>query len=161
MKKEIVEEMGKDIKERNTMTKEYEGKVNKRIFSNILIAIIMSAYLMVLLLGNQNIERNIFLVDLKILSIVIALISIIIFERSYRKSDRRLCLYGVEFLLLAFMSLTSVYILQMAEDIFMTVICSLTVGVAVYYIIKSIGIYVRSKKKFVESQNDINDKQEK
>lgn len=80
MKEQLVEEIEKDIKEKNTMSKEYEGKVNKRIFSNILIAIVILIYLILITIGSRNIENNIFIVDLKVFSIILSVASILILK---------------------------------------------------------------------------------
>lgn len=157
MKEEIVEEIEKDIKEKNTMSKEYEGKVNKRIFSNILIAIVILVYLILMTLGSKNIEKNIFIVDLKVFSIILSVISIIIFERSYKTADGKLCIYGVESLILAIMTLVSVYIFQIEEKYFIPLIAVIAIISSIYYLIKSIGIYGKSKKEYVKSQSDIDE----
>ena len=76
MKDRMVEELGRNIEDKKTMSKEYEGKVNKRIFSNILIAIVTLLYLIILILGSTNIDKDIFIVDLKVCSIILSLASI-------------------------------------------------------------------------------------
>lgn len=157
MKEQIVEELERDMKDKKKMTKEYEGKINKRIFSNILIAIAILAYVILVILGSKNIENNIFIVYAKLSSIVISLISIIIFERSYRKADGKLCIYGTEMLMLAILTLISVYLFQIEKDTFALLMAGVSIFVPIYYLIKSIGIYVRGKKEYIRSQNDISE----
>lgn len=157
MKKEMVEEIGNDIKEKKKMSKDYEAKVNKRIFSNVLLAILVLAYLVLLILGFKNIEENILIVDLKVFSVGILCVAVVLFEKSYKKEDGKLCLYGVEMLLLAIMTLGGIYVLKIVPHLFVMMVSALAVLVAFYYIIKSIGIYGRSKKKYVKDQNDIKD----
>ena len=157
MKEEIVEELGKDIKDKQTMSKEYEGKVNKRIFSNILIATVMLVYLIIVILGSKNIENDIFIVDLKVCSIFLSLLSIFIFERSYKSANGKLCIYGIETLVLAILTLIGVYVFQIIGELFTPLISAVAIIGAIYYLIKSIGIYTKSKKDYIKSQSDINE----
>jgi len=157
MKEEIVEELGKDIKDKQTMSKECEGKINKRIFSNILIATVMLVYLIIVILGSKNIENDIFIVDLKVCSIFLSLLSILIFERSYKSADGKLCIYGIETLALAILTLIGVYVFQIIGELFTPLISGVAIIVAIYYLIKSIGIYTKGKKEYIKSQSDINE----
>lgn len=129
MKDRMVEELGRNIEDKKTMSKEYEGKVNKRIFSNILIAIVTLLYLIILILGSTNIDKDIFIVDLKVCSIILSLASILIFERSYKTSDGKLCVHGVETLILAIITLAAVYIFQTMNEIFTHIICGVAVAI--------------------------------
>lgn len=155
MKEKIVEELGKDIENKKRMSKEYVGEVNKRIFSNIIIAIVILLYLIILILGSKNIEANIFVVDLKVCSIIIAMLSILVFERSYKKSDGKLCIYGSEALIVAIFTLISVYIFQIIGELFTYIMCGAAIIVPIYYLIKSIGIYNKSKAEYINSQSDV------
>lgn len=155
MKEKIVEELGKDIENKKRMSKEYEGKVNKRIFSNIIIAIVILLYLIILILGCKNIEADIFVVDLKVCSIILAMASILIFERSYKNSDGKLCIYGIEALIVAIFTLVSVYIFQIIGGLFTYIMCGAAIIVPIYYLIKSIGIYNKSKAEYINSQSDV------
>ena len=156
-KEKIVEEIGKDIKEKNTMSKEYEGKINKRIFSNIIIAVVILIYLILIIMGSKNIQNSIFIVDLKVFSIILSLVSIIIFEKSYKSADGRLCIYGIETLTLAIMTLIGVYVFQIIGELFTPIICGAVIAYAVYYLVKSIGIYNKGKQDYIKSQSDINE----
>ena len=129
MKKEMVDEIGNNIKEKKRMSKEYETAVNKRIFSNILIGVLVLAYLILIILGYQNIDSSIFIVDLKVFSVGILCLSIILFERSYKKENGKLCVYGIEMLLLAVLTLGGIYVFQIVPDIFIT---SVSITAVVY-----------------------------
>lgn len=55
------------------------------------------------------------------------------------------------------MTLVGVYIFQINQEFFIPLIAVIAIIVAVYYLIKSIGIYGKSKKEYIKNQNDINE----
>lgn len=74
-----------------------------------------------------------------------------------------LCIYGIEALILSILMLMSIYVYLMLNHQF-TIFASITSYLfAVYYVGKSIIIYIKSKKEYIQKQNDIKEivKQEK
>ena len=97
----IIEEIEKEKKQRKKMSKEYEKKANKKIFRNVIIAIVILAFCILKILGYINIKEDIFIVDLKVFSISILIFAIILFERSYKNIDLELFTHGLESLFVA------------------------------------------------------------
>ena len=139
------------------MSKEYEKKANKKIFRNIIIAIVILAFCILKILGYMNIREDTFVVDLKVFSISILIFSIILFERSYKKIDLTLFTHGLEALFVAIVTLCEVYIYQLFIDKFVMVIAIESLLISVYYIIKCVRIYSKTKKEYLRSLNDISE----
>ena len=139
------------------MSKEYEKKANKKIFRNIIIAIVILAFCILKILGYMNIREDTFIVDLKVFSISILIFSIILFERSYKKIDLTLFAHGLEALFVAIVTLCEVYIYQLFIDKFVMVIAIESLLISVYYIIKCVRIYNKTKKEYLRSLNDISE----
>ncbi len=73
-----------------------ENRLNKKGFENLLIAIChndISVYFIGL--GSLNIESSIFIKDLKVFSIALIVFTIILFEYSYKKKMRIVCIHGI------------------------------------------------------------------
>ncbi len=139
------------------MSKEYEKKANKKIFRNIIIAIVILAFCILKILGYMNIREDTFVVDLKVFSISILIFSIILFERSYKKIDLTLFTHGLEALFVAIVTLCEVYIYQLFIDKFVMVIAIESLLISVYYIVKCVRIYNKTKKEYLRSLNDISE----
>ena len=108
--------------------------------------------------GSQNIETDMYLFILKIASGVLLFISIAIFEISYKKDNDSLALHGIEVLVVAITTLFIVYLYSLyLNRTFVTIIISISFISTIYYIIKSIIIWYKSKKKDVNVRDDIKD----
>lgn len=154
---DIVRKIAKDKKEKRKLPKEVENRINKRLFSNIMIAVVIMIYFILLSLGNVNIEQPAFVVDLKVFSITFLVLAVIIFEKSYKKDDGALCIYGIETLVLAIVTLLSVYVNLLVHDKFIGLISIASLLFAIYYVVKATFIYIRDKKAYIKDQNDISE----
>ena len=86
--------------------KENNKIIRKKIFENIIIAIAMMIYFIIINFSYLRMEESILLQGIKIASIVILFFSIIIFEVAYRKDSGRIAINGIEVLVLAIHTLT-------------------------------------------------------
>lgn len=156
-KKEIIEKIDNEFKIKQKLPKEEKEKINKRLFRNVLVAIGFVLYFYFINLGAINIKPDVFLTDLKVFSITLVAVAIIIFEVSYKKEDGKLCIYGIETLIISFCSLLSIYFFSLFKDVFNLIIANISLLIAVYYIAKCIIIRKKMKKQYYQSLSDIND----
>lgn len=155
-KQENIQKMGEVIKNKNRIAVETSKKIKKKIFENLIIAIIFSIYLYFIYLGSQNIEANVFLTDLKVFSFGLLIIAIILFEYSYKKDNGNLCIHGIEILILAIITLFLIYIYSLyINRTFSLIITSISIFSIIYFVIKSIIIFFRIKNVDFKSKNDI------
>ncbi len=150
-----IEELERQMFGKKKLPKEEQNKLNKKIFENILIANIIMAFLYFISIGSLNIETLIFITDLKVFSIMLVIFAIFLFEVSYKKQNIKLALHGIEVLILAIFILFCTYIYTVYLKNFHSYVASVSLLFAIYYIIKSIIIYRKSKKKYIDSLNDI------
>ena len=90
--------------------KEIKEKYSKEIYLNILKAIIIVLYFLVLNLAYENISAEHIELGIKIFTMVFLFISIYIFEKAYKKDDDKLAIQGIEILILSAYTLTSRHI---------------------------------------------------
>ncbi len=155
--KKVAEAIAEEKKKNKKMPKEYEAKANKNIFKNVIIAIVILMFCILKILGYMNIREETFIVDLKVFSISILIFSIILFEKSYKDINLSLFIHGIEALFISIITLCEVYIYQLFTDKFVMVIAIEAILISVYYIIKCIRIYRKTKKEYLKSLSDISE----
>lgn len=141
----------------NENIKEEKNKLYKKLFKNIMIAIIISIYFIFLNLGNINIDANIFLTDIKVFSIIILGISIIIFEKAYKNDSGELTINAIEILLLACHTLSLIYVTNIFKFDFKYYVLTSSYIFSIYYTFKDIIIYTRENRKYLKQLSDISD----
>ena len=153
-----IREIGKIIKNeiKKKMPEEVVNKVVNQVFKNIGILILIIVYFVFLCLGFKNIENNILVTDLKVFSISILFIAIFLFEKSYKKEDRKIAIFGIETLFIAFSTMVLLYIDIINSKIYLNSVLIMTVTFMVYYLIKSLIIYLITKRKYNKENNELN-----
>lgn len=150
-KPEINEEQLDKIKDEIKSTKEEKKanpknqKIKKDILRNLLIGIIVTVYFIFIALGVTTIPVTEYALDLKTFAIFTAIISIIIFERAYKKDENYLALHGIEMILVGIETLVILQLYLVESSYFKNILMGIIIGMILYYIIKSIIIYIRSK----------------
>ena len=157
IKKENIEKFTQEIKENKKISIDYKKKIKNRILKNLIIAIISIIYLLSLNIVSFYINTNIYILLIKVICLILALISIIYFELCYRKDNGFLFLHGVEFLFLAAITLFSIYAYKIYFIIYNKILYAILLVDIIYFIIKTIYNISFMKKKYYKEQNDIKD----
>ena len=153
---DVVEKIEEEIiQKKKKIPKDVLNDINKEIFKIILVAIIVMIYFIFINLGYMNIEGNSYLTDLKVFSITSILLCITLFEKSYKEENGKVCIFGIEVLVIAIYTLLSIYIYIMQNSKFITITSLISLVFTIYYITKSIMIYKKMKKEYLKSLSDI------
>ena len=149
-KKKIDEkQIAEQIETAKKMPRDEKKKIYKKVFSNILLGFIGIG------VGFLNIEGPTFITDLKVFSLAILAIAIILFEYAYGKDDDNTALYGIEMLFVAIMSLVLLYTCILHQDKFIAAANIVACIGVLYYLVKSISIYIREKLKWKKTISDV------
>ena len=132
-------------------------KVNEKVFENIIIAIPIMLYFIIINFTYYRIEENMLQIGLKILSMIILISSIVIFEIAYKKDSGKLAINGIEVLVLASHALSTMQVVEIAKIKFTTYILISGYTFVIYYILKAAILYTIDKRKYLESLSDIKD----
>ena len=143
------------LKEGNSFTKEEEKKLNFRLFINLMLAVLIMVYFCLINLGYRNIAKDTFILDLHVFSFTILIASIVLFELSYRKDNGKLCVYGIEMLFLAIVTLLMPYIFFYSNQIVKTLCSSLSIYLSIYYVGKCMLIQRKARKEHLEKICDV------
>ena len=150
------EEIKNIFKKKKAVPKENLKKINQPVFQNILMAIIVIVYFIFLILGFNNIENSIYQTDLKVFSFFTLLKAIVLLEKAYKNNNGKLAMFGVETIFIAIITLALIYINIMLSDRYVGIVLSISYILAIYYVIKSIILYIRGRKKyFVDDMKEI------
>lgn len=155
IKQENIEKFHEEYKQSRIIPKDYKKKIRNRILKNTAIAIIAIIYLILLNVLSMHIETTKYILGIKILCVLLAVVSVIYFELSYRKDNGYLFMHGVEFLVLATITLFSVYAYSLFFVTYNSILLYILIAVVIYYIIKTILTLRNMKKDYYNSQNDI------
>ena len=157
-----IQEIKKTIDKKQEFPKETKEKINKYIFHNILVAVIIMVYFIFLNLGQMNIGQEIYITDLKVFSMCILLLAIGIIEKAYKNDDGSIALYGIEMIILSLITVALIYVDLMLSERYRFIVASISYAFAIYYLIKCIIIYLKNRKKyFVDNMKEIiNNKEE-
>ena len=90
-------------------------------------------------------------------SIIILLISILIFEIAYKKDNGTIAIYGIEILVLSIYVLLIPHIIERANLEFTNYILVSSYVFTAYYMLKSMIIYTIDRKRYLNSLSDIKD----
>ena len=152
---ENIEKFDEEYKKSRIIPKDYKKKILNRILKNSIIAIIVIGYLIALNILSLQLDTTLYILGIKILCVVLPIISVIYFEFSYRKDNGYLFMHGAEFLVLATITLFSVYAYSIFFITYNSILLYILIVVIIYYIIKTIFTLRNMKQEYYKSLNDI------
>lgn len=157
IKEENLQKFDEEYKKSRIIPEDYKKQIKKRVIKNSIIAVIMITYLILLNILSLHIETTTYILGIRILCVILAIVSIVFFELSYRKDNGYLFLYGAEFLVLATITLFSVYAYSIFYVTYNNILAGVLAVVIVYYIVKTILTIKSMKKQYYKELNDIRD----
>ena len=87
------------------------------------------------------------MLDLKTFAVFIAIISIVIFERAYKKDENYIAIHGIEMVVVGIETLLLLQLYSAGNEYFNYILLGITLGMIVYYLLKCLVIYIRYKVK--------------
>ena len=152
--KEMKETLESEIKKRNKMPDDVKIERDKKIFRNLLFAIGIIAYFILLNIGFYLIEKTVFTRDTVVFAFATLIITIILFERSYRGEKGYYAIHGLEVLAASVFTYFVPYLYYTFNEPVTKAIMVSPVLFVVYYAIKLAVICAKAKK---VKDNDIKD----
>ena len=143
-----------EIEEKRKLPKKIKDNISTNIFQDLLVAIIIMLYFCIINFSYYNFENTIFEENMKYFALGIIVLTVIIFEISYRKSSVKLLIIGLELFSCAILSLYIPYIFLHSTSAIRISVMILPSFLLVYYAIKSFIIF---KRKQLEYRNNLSD----
>ncbi len=137
--------------------KENSKIARNRIIENMIIAAVIAIYFILINVAYFKLGEIIISNIIKIISLVFLFLSIIIFEIAYHKDSGKLAINGIEVLVLAIHELTIWQEIKKFDISFDKFILFSGCIFVIYYIIKSILIFTKERRKYLKSLSDIHE----
>ena len=147
--------MQKEIEEKRKLPIEVKDKIDKSVFYNFIMAIIIMLYLCSINLLFYLVSENEFNNYIKILALGIVLVTVTTFEIAYRRDSAVICIVGIELLVCSILSLYIPYIYLHSTIVFRTITMCIPIIFAIYYVAKSIIIYLKDGFNYRNNLSDI------
>ena len=131
--------------------KNIDKKYIKKIYSNILKAIFIIFYFLILKANYENIVR----IGTNILTMIFLFLSIYLFEKSYKREEGNLALSGIEALILSTYMLTIEHSIKKFDIEFKKYLLIGLFTFSIYFFLKSIIIYTIGRKELAQNYSDV------
>lgn len=144
-----------EIERKKILPQEEKQKIIKKWTINGIILLSIVIYLILLQVGEANIQTDIYVTILKTIDMILIIGTIILIEIAYKTNKNEMILHSLEALVISFYTLFLIpaYSLYYG-NFYKVIICGGTVSI-IYYLLKCILITINFKKKYYESLNDI------
>jgi hypothetical protein len=149
-----IKKIEEEIKKQNTISKEKMQKIHKIIFENIIYAIVILIYFILLNIGAITIDKEIYLTDLSVFSMISIGITIFVFEYAYKKDSGKYAIHGIELLVVSILTLLSKQIYTTYNEKYINILTIISLLFAIYFVVKSTIIYVKRKKESINEKYD-------
>lgn len=140
-----------NIKEKNKNTSEI---VNK-IFYNVLLAVIFMIYFFILNIGYNSVMIERLEKVIHLFSGIFLLIGLIFLEKSYKIDDGKKAITAIELLVMSMHSLSIMHIVTKYKFEFQIYLTASSYVFAIYYVLKSIIIYTKGRKEYLDELSDV------
>ena len=130
-------------------------KINKNVVENLLLAVAIMLYFIIINFSYYRIEDKYFLIGLKILSSILLIGGIVLLEISYKKDSGKIAIHALEILFLSGHALSIHHIVALNKFQFSNYILISSYIISLYYILKAIIIAIKDKRQYLRSLSDI------
>ena len=159
-KEGIIEGTVKDIKikkEKTKLSKEASQEILKKIFKNILRAIGIMIYFVVLNLAYNKINQERLINDIQVFSGMFLLVGIICLEKAYKNDNGETAVTAIELLFISLHSLSIMHFITLFKYDFRVYLVTSAYVFSIYYVLKSIIIYTKGRKEYLNTLSDISE----
>lgn len=147
------EDKEKEIK----IPSEVSQKILKQIVYNILKAIGLMIYFIILNMAYSSIRPEKLAEDIKVFAGAYLIIGLVMMEKSYKEEKNEYAITSIELLVISLHSLSIMHIITRFEYDFRYYLLTSSYIFSIYYILKSIIIYTKEKRDYLKGLSDISD----
>ncbi len=148
-------EIIKQMEEKRKLPKEVKSKIMSQICDCAVSAIIVYVYFIFLKLGIKNIHQDIYLTDLKVFGMSLAVLAVIFFENAYNHKNSKNIWRGIEILVLAIITMLLQYFVLYLTPNFRIMIPIFAIMYNIYFVFKALMIMYKIKSEYKSNLSDI------
>ena len=127
------------------------------IFKNLLKAIGVMIYFIVLNFAYTRMNTDRLMNDIEVFAGIFLVVGLVMLERAYKKDSGNMALSGIELLCLSMHSLSINHVIAFYQYDFRFYLLTSSYVFAIYYVLKSIIIYTREKRQYLKNMSDISE----
>lgn len=139
------------------MPKEVSQEMLKKIFKNLVKAIGIMFYFMILNLAYMNMKHERLVGDIKVFAGAFLVVGMLFLEKAYKKEEGSIAITGIEFLFLALHSLSIMHVITLFKYDFRFYLLTSSYLFSIYYVLKAIILYTKERKDYLNSLSDISE----
>lgn len=147
--------MVEELTEKRKLTSKVKTTLNKEIFINIIVAILIVTYYMILNIIYLNTDSNLANNITKIFSLVAIAITVFVFEFAYRKDSLKIMIFGIELFVCSVIILCIPKIYKQLYNIKKIIFLFFPLFCVIYYFLKSWLIYKKIKFNYQNNLSDV------
>ena len=129
----------------------------KIIFKNLLKAIGIMCYFIILNFAYTRMNTDRLINDIEVFSGIFLVIGLVMLEIAYKKDSGKSAISGIELLVLSMHSLSINHIITFYKYDFRFYLLVSSYVFAIYYVLKSVIIYTKEKREYLKSLSDISE----
>lgn len=156
MEKHLVEKEKKEHKKKK-IPKEISQEILKKIFGNLLKAVGVMIYFIILSLAYVTMQQERLIGDIEVFAGAFLVIGIVFLEKAYKKDNGSIAITGVEFLFLSLHSLSIMHVITLFQYEFRLYLLTSSYILSIYFVLKSIILYTKGRKDYLNSLSDISE----
>ena len=127
----------------------------KQIFKQIIIAISIMLYFIIINYAYEHMKTDRLINDIKIFSGAFLVLGIYFLEKAYKNEKLNSLIYSIESFVLSAHSLSILYVITRFNFDFRLYLLTSSFIFSIYYILKSIVIYTKGERQYLKSLSDI------
>ena len=114
-------------------------------------------YFVILNLAFVNMEQQKLIQDIKVFAATFLVVGLIVLEKAYKKDRGDLAITSVELLVMSLHSLSIMHVIKLYQYDFRLYLLTSSYIFSIYYILKSIIIYTKERREYMNSLSDISE----
>lgn len=146
----------KKIKKKK-LPKEISQEILKKMFGNLLRAVGIMLYFIILNLAYSTMKQERLIGDIEIFAGAFLIVGIILLEMSYKKDNGSIAISGIECLLLSLHSLSIMHVITLFKYDFRFYLLTSSYIFSIYYVLKAIVLYTKGRREYLKSLSDISE----
>ena len=143
--------------EKTRLPKELSQKILKQIVENLLKAIMIMFYFILLNLAHSTMKQERLIGDIEVFASVFLILGIVFLERAYQKDKGNIAITAIEFLVLSLHSLSIMHVITMFKYDFKLYLLTSSYIFSIYYVLKAIVFCIKGKREYWHSISDISE----
>lgn len=141
----------------NNVSSTQKRAVIKDIVINLVAAVFMVFYLILIMVGSDNIVADTLYKDMKIIALFIMAAGIFTLEVAYKRDNSKIAMNGIETLVFGAVNVCLIYIAKLYTSNLVRFTTYIGIAVGTYYTLKCIALSIISTRKFRKDNSDIKD----